>query len=247
MMGKRAFQRKALRRPHPTHPTLPTLCLSKGRHRITKRETLPCKNTYMRSPEGNQAIWTPSPIKGLTGDPGIPGWGVMVQQAWHKPAQRGHFKILRRCLVSPSLLLYKCLPERGCAPLHMRRPHWSELSPPEGTARLGTGIPRRCHPLSSGPTSAWRQPSLSADLRNSQRAAQSFWRSICGPHICATLLQDKATPRLDPPPRGQCLQVHLLIMERHGGNLAHISRPGSQDNMRVGRPKHKTLFPHQKC
>ncbi len=79
---------------------------------------------------------------------------------------------------------------------------WSVLSPPGGMARLGTGTSRWWHPLSSGITSAWRQPSLSADLHNRQRAAQSFWSSGCGPHICAMLLRDKATPRLDlPPPR----------------------------------------------
>ncbi len=31
--------------------------------------------------------------------------------------------------------------------------------------------------------------------------------------------------------RGQCLQVHHLIAERRGGNLGHVSRLGSQDNM----------------
>ncbi len=44
--------------------------LSKGRHRFTERETLPWKNTHMGLPRGNQAIWTPSPVQGLTGDPG---------------------------------------------------------------------------------------------------------------------------------------------------------------------------------
>ncbi len=44
--------------------------LSKGRHRFTVRETLPWKNTHMGLPEGNQAIRTPSPVQGLTGDPG---------------------------------------------------------------------------------------------------------------------------------------------------------------------------------
>ncbi len=47
--------------------------------------------------------------------------------------------------------------------------------------------------------------------------------------------------------RGQCLQVHHLIAEGRGGNLRHVSRPGSQDNMRVGRPEHKALFAHRKC
>ncbi len=79
---------------------------------------------------------------------------------------------------------------------------WSEPSPPGGTARLETGTPRRQPPLSSGPTSVWRQPSISADLRGRQRAAQSFWSSGCGPRICAMLLRDTATLRPDlPPPR----------------------------------------------
>ncbi len=46
------------------------------------------------------------------------------------------------------------------------------------------------------------QPSISADLCVRQRAAQSFWSSGCGPRICAMLLRDSATLRLDlPPPR----------------------------------------------
>ncbi len=44
--------------------------LSKGRHGFTVRETLRWKNTHMGLPEGNQAIRTPSPVQGLTGDPG---------------------------------------------------------------------------------------------------------------------------------------------------------------------------------
>ncbi len=47
--------------------------------------------------------------------------------------------------------------------------------------------------------------------------------------------------------RRQCLQVHHLIAEGRGGNLGHVSRPGSQDNVRVVRPKHKALFAHRKC
>ncbi len=85
-----------------------------------------------------------------------------------------------------------------------RRQHseWSEPSPPGGMARLEIGMPRQRHPLSSGPTSVWRQPSLSADLRGRRRAAQSFWSSGCGPRICAMLLRDTAMLRLDlPPPR----------------------------------------------
>ncbi len=79
---------------------------------------------------------------------------------------------------------------------------WSEPSLPGGTTHLEIGTPRRWHPLSSGPTSAWREFSLSADLRGRKRAAQSFWSSGCGPRICAMLLRDTATLRLDlPPPR----------------------------------------------
>ncbi len=74
-------------------------------------------------------------------------------------------KIWWRCSVLPSPLLYRCLPEKRRAPTHRRRQHsvWREPSPPGGTARLEIGKPRRWHPLSSGPTSTWRQPSLSAD------------------------------------------------------------------------------------
>ncbi len=47
-----------------------TECSVKGRHGFTVRETLPWKNTHMRLPEGHQTIRTPSPVQGLTGDPG---------------------------------------------------------------------------------------------------------------------------------------------------------------------------------
>ncbi len=41
------------------------------REDFTERETLPWKNTHMGLPEGNKAIWTPSPVKGMTGDKGL--------------------------------------------------------------------------------------------------------------------------------------------------------------------------------
>ncbi len=43
------------------------------------------------------------------------------------------------------------------------------------------------------------------------------------------------------------MQVHHLIAEGRGGNLGHVSRPGSQDNVRVDRPEHKALFAYRKC
>ncbi len=83
-------------------------------------------------------------------------------------AQHGDCRILRRSLVSPSPQHCRCPPERHRAPTHERKQHseWSEPSPPGGTARLEIGTPRRRPPLSSGPISVWRQPSLSADLRS---------------------------------------------------------------------------------
>ncbi len=42
------------------------------------------------------------------------------------------------------------------------------------------------------------------------------------------------------------MQVHHLIAEGCGGNLGHVSRPGSQDNVRVDRPEHKALFAYRK-
>ncbi len=72
-----------------------------------------------------------------------------------KLAQRGDCRILRRCSVSPSPQLCRCPPKRCRAPTHGRRQYswWSEPSPPGGTSRLATGMPRRRPPLSSGPTS----------------------------------------------------------------------------------------------
>ncbi len=89
----------------------------------------------------------------------------------------------------PARKLCRCPPERCRAPTHGRRQYseWSEPSPPGGTARLEIGTPRQRHPLSSRPTSVWRQRSLSAELCGRQRAAQSFWRSGCRSRICAML------------------------------------------------------------
>ncbi len=119
-------------------------------------------------------------------------------------AQRGDFRILRRCSVSPSPQLCRCLPKRRRVPTYGRRQHseWSEPSPPGGKACLAISTPRWRPPLSCGPTSVWRQTSLFADFRGRQRAAQSFWSSGFGPRICAMLLRDTVTLRQDlPPPR----------------------------------------------
>ncbi len=43
--------------------------------------------------------------------------------------------------------------------------------------------------------------------------------------------------------RRQCLQVHHLIAEGRGGNLGHVSRPGSQDNVRVEKGTNMEVFP----
>ncbi len=159
-----------------------------------------------------------------------------------KLAQRGDCRISRRCSVLPSPQLYRCLPERRRAPTHRRRQHsmWSEPSPPWGTARLGIGTPRRWHPLSSGPTSAWRQPSLSADLRNRQASEALGAVHVYAQCSYGTQQRQGWVCLL----RRQCLQ---LIAEGRGGNLGHVSRPGSQDNVRVVRPEHKALFAHRKC
>ncbi len=238
-----------------------TEALSKRRHRFPWGKPYHGRIHIWDYPKGNQAIRTPSPVQGLTGDPGEltpvlglasdcsarsdcggawripPGFTVRGTELGEKKAlvspgegewrskhdtgqffppitcypthgkrlaQRGDCRILRRCSVSPSLQLCRCPPERRRAPTHGRRQHseWSEPSPPGGMARLEIGMPRQQHPLSSGPTSVWRQPSLSADLRGRQRAAQSFSSSGCGPRICAMLLWDTAVLRLDlPPPR----------------------------------------------
>ncbi len=87
-----------------------------------------------------------------------------------KLAQHRDCKISRRCSVSPSRTSTDVC-QRGAVRQCIGG---GLLSLPGVTARLGIGTPRCWHPLSSGPTSAWRQPSLSADPRSSQRGAQSF-------------------------------------------------------------------------
>ncbi len=144
--------------------------------------------------------------------------------------------------MSPSPQLCRCLSKRRRAPTHGRRQHswWSEPSPPGGTARLATGTPRRRPPLSSGPTSVWRQPSLSAVIRGRQRAARSFWRSGCGPRICAMLLRDTAALRLDLPPPRAVLAGSPLDRRRAWWE------PWARIQAGVDRPKHKALFTYRK-
>ncbi len=141
-------------------------------------------------PKGNQAIRTPSPVQGLTGDPGelTPVLG----------------------LASDCSAQSDC---RGCLEDSTRVHHPGNWTGGEkgGMAQQAWHRPvLLAHYLPSkatastiqGPTSVWRQPSLSAALRGRQRAARSFWRSGCGSRICAMLLRDTATLRLDlPPPR----------------------------------------------
>ncbi len=205
-------------------------------------------------PKGNQAIRTPSPVQGLTGDPGelTPVLGLAsdcsVQSDCrgcledstrvHRPGGRkrrsyprvrgnGAASVTPASSSRPLLTQYtgrnwlnakivescegvRCRPARSSADVCQRGTVHQRMgggntpgpSPLGGMARLATGMPRRRPPLSSGPTSVWRQPSLSAALRGRQRAARSFWRSGCGSRICAMLLRDTATLKLDlPPPR----------------------------------------------
>ncbi len=157
-------------------------------------------------PKGNQAIRTPSPVQGLTGDlgeltpvlglasdcsaqsdcrgcledstrvlrPGELNWGrkkavvypgegewrskhdtgqffLPITYPTHgkKLPQRGDCRILRRCSVTPSPQLCRCLPKRCHAPTHGRR-HGS----PQG-ARLALRLVRSTKSLWSPPTALW--------------------------------------------------------------------------------------------
>ncbi len=62
---------------------------------------------------------------------------------------------------------------------------WSEPSFLRGTARLGIGTPRQWHPLSSGPTFAWRQPSLSADLPWQTKSCSERPKTLGAVHVYA--------------------------------------------------------------
>ncbi len=68
----------------------------------------------------------------------------------------------------------RCRPARSSADVRQRgavRQRMTRGNSPSGVSpHPKTGTPRQRPPLSSGPTSVWRQPSLSADLRGKQRA-----------------------------------------------------------------------------
>ncbi len=131
------------------------------------REILPWKNTHMGLPSTGPGVrlLLPGVLGGFhQGSPsGELNWGrkkALVSSGegeWRskrdtgqffppitypthekKLDQRGDCRILRRCSVSPSPQLCRCLPKRHRAPTHGRRQHsvWSKPSPPGGTARL---------------------------------------------------------------------------------------------------------------
>ncbi len=215
--GKRAFRRRAQRRPHPARrevtcgdtdmdwPKLGAVLhttglwgrsyLGVGRRaasrtwqKLCQREDtgLPWGKPYHGRihiwdyPKGNQAIRTPSPVQGLTGNPGelTPVLG----------------------LESDCYAQSDC---RGCLEDSTRVHH-----PGNWTGGGKRGVEWALTPRGHGSLCDWYtkatastiKPSLSADLRGRQRAAQIFWSSGCGPHTCAMLLRDTATLRLDLPP-----------------------------------------------
>ncbi len=230
--------------------------------------------------EGNQAIRTPSPVQGLTGDPGElttvlglasdcstsltaggawrtpPGFtfrGTELEEEkvlvspgegeWHskrdtgqffppitcypthrkKLAQRGDCRILRRCSVSPSPQLCRCLPKRRHAPTHGRRQHseWSEPSPPGGTAlrlvRQGDGL----HYPVGQPLFGDSLPFLLTSVGDKEllRASESPGAAHVYAQCSYGTQQRYGWICLL---RGQCLQVHHLIAVGRGGNLGHV-------------------------
>ncbi len=145
-----------------------------------------------------------------------------------KLAQRGDCRISRRCSVSPSPQLYRCLPERRCAPTHRRRHTPCGVSPHPHGARLALGLVRQgdgIHYPVGQPLLGDSLPFLLTSVTDKEllRASRS---SGCGPRICAMLLRDTATPRLGLPPPKAVLAGSPPDREGRGGNLGHVSRPG---------------------
>ncbi len=256
--------------------------LSKGRHRFTVRETLPWKNTRMGLPEGNQAIQTPSPVQGLTGDPGelTPVLGLASDCSaqsdcwwcWRNgaasvtpasssrqlPVTQHTGRNWLNAETVESREGVRCRPTRSSTDVYQR-----------GAVRQrmrGGNIP--CG-VSPHPQGAWLALRL-------VRQGDGIHYPVCQPLLGDSLpfllnsVADKKLLRASKAPgavhvyaqcsygtqqrqglicllRGQFLQVHHLIAEGRGGNLRHVSRPWSQDNVRVGRPEHKALFAHRKC
>ncbi len=116
-----------------------------------------------------------------------------------------------------------------------------------GRAHLVLHKPRWWHPLSSGPSSAWRQHSPSAALRNKQRAVLRSWSSESIHVLSQCTYRTERSQGWVCLLQGQRLQVHHLVPEGSGRNLGHIARPGSQCCTGVSRPKLKARFVDRKC
>ncbi|KAG1963243.1 extended synaptotagmin-2 [Pimephales promelas] len=167
----------------------------------------------------------------------IQNWPKRVRE--RIPAQFADYRIWRRCWVSPSLQLCRCLLARRRALKPKRRLHseWNGPSHQGGTEGLAAGKTKQWHPLSSGTAVALREPFPSGSPHDRQRAGLR-----CGEHV-----PDRAVPRLGLPPPGQRLQVHHQVPEGSGRNLGHISRPGSQEYVRVSRPELQAHFVNREC
>ncbi len=86
---------------------------------------------------------------------------------------------------------------------------WSEYAAWAGKAHHVLHKPRWWHPLSSGPSSAWKQPSPFAVLRNRQIAVLRSWSSEFYPRTIAVRIQDRAKLGLDLSPPGAALAGSL--------------------------------------
>ncbi len=187
----------------------------------------------------------------------------MAQQVWHRASSSRHLPITQH--MGKNRIYAKVVepcegvryhPARSSAdvchrraPKPRRRIHsgWSEPSPLGGTAHLGNGTPRRWHPVG--------QPLLgdSLNLLLSSVTDKELLRATDTPGVVHVQYMHRARTGHSKCqgwiffPQGQRLQVHHLALEGSSGNVGHVSKPGSQDNVKVGRPKHKALFTHRKC
>ncbi len=233
--------------------------LSKERHGFTVRETLPWKNTHMGLPEGNQAIRTPSPVQGLTGDLGelTPVLGLVSDcsaqsDCWGCWRNSTRFHTGRNWLNTETVESregVRCRQARSSTDVCQRGAVRQRIgggntpcgvSPHPQGARLALRLVRQgdgIHYPVGQPLLGDSLPFLLTSVADKELLRASKAPGVV--HVYAqcsygTQQRQGWICRL----RGQCLQVHHLIAEGRGGNLGYVSRPGSQDNVRAVRPEH---------
>ncbi len=165
----------------------------------------------MGLPEGNKAIWTPSPVKGMTGDKGLASDGSVQSECQgclpaHSSTDACQKGVVHQCIGGGNTSWWVSPHPQG-ARLALRLIRQGDgILYPVGQALLEYSLPFL---LTSMADKELLRASKALGVVHVY-AQRSYGTQQCRGWVCLL--------------RGQCLQVHHLITEGRGGNLGHVSR-----------------------